>query len=63
MSKGKIWATTSSREALKEKFGVSPSTLTVALNFQVDSVLGRRIRAYAVNFLRCAIWMEEQKFI
>lgn len=63
MSKGKIWATTESRRALLEKFGVQPSALTYALNFKVDSKKSRDIRRYAVNFLQCAIWLEESNFI
>lgn len=63
MSRGKIWATAASRRALMEKFGVNPSTITSSLNFQSFGFRNRDIRRYAVNFLECAVWMDETKFI
>lgn len=63
MTKGKIWATTESRKALIDKFGVNASTITLTLNFKSFSFLNRNIRRYAVNFLQCAVWLEESKFV
>ena len=63
MNKGKIWATTESRRALIEKFGVNASTITMTLNFKSSSLLNRDIRRYAVNFLKSPVWIEEDRFI
>lgn len=63
MSRGKIWATTESRRALMEKFGVKASTITLSLNFKSFSRQNRDIRRYAVNFLQCAVWLKETQFI
>lgn len=63
MSKGKIWATAESRRALMDKFVVNPSTITTSLNFQCFGFRNRDIRRYAVNFLQCAVWIDESKFI
>lgn len=60
---GKVFATTETRKALAEKFGVQQGTLTYALNFKCDSLLARKIRVYAVNFLKCAVWIDESTII
>ena len=61
--KGKVFATTDTRKALAEKFSVQQGTLTYALNFKCNSLLARRIRVYAINFLKCAVWIDESSII
>ena len=38
---------------LKEKFLVSEATISMALNFRLNSPKAREIRSYAVNYLKC----------
>lgn len=51
----KIYTTSKCREALRQKFGTSGVTISVALNFKSNSVLARKIRCYTVNHLQAYI--------
>jgi hypothetical protein len=60
---GKVFASTDSRQLLLSKFGLTASSLSKILNFESNSLLARKVRCYAVNFLKSAIWMDERRFI
>lgn len=46
-----IFLSTHNRNKLKEKFGVTDSSISFAIHFKRHSQLARRIRDYAVNQL------------
>lgn len=60
---GKVFACTESRRVLLEKFGLTAASLSKILNFDSNSLTARRVRCYAVNFLKSAIWIDERRFI
>lgn len=61
--KPKIFTTTEHRVSLKERFGVGDAVLSSCLCFRTNSSRARRMRAYAVNFMQCAVWMPEDRFL
>lgn len=61
--KGKIWATSEMRHILANRFNVGASTVSQSLNFKNSSMVSRNIRRFAANFLGCAVWLEESRFI
>ena len=56
MNKQIIYAVALDRKALMEKFSTVPSVISDALKFKCNSVMQRRIRCYAVNFLKCPVF-------
>ena len=48
----KVVVAINDRQALSEKFGVSVTSVSLALNFRTNSIMARRIRSYAVNILK-----------
>lgn len=63
MMHGKVFANTMSRKALGEKYHITAASLSKILSFESNSLLARQLRCYAVNFLQCAIWIDERRFI
>lgn len=51
-----IYAVAKDRRELMERFNVQACTVSEALRFRYNSMLQRRIRSYAVNFLECPIF-------
>lgn len=49
--KEKIWLTAELRKVLVKKFSCTEQTVCKALNFKLQSKLGREIRCYSVNTL------------
>lgn len=47
-----VFLTKNQRARLRKEYDVSECTLSEALHFKRKSVLSRRIRSFAVNFLR-----------
>lgn len=50
-----IYAVASDRRTIIEKFSTVPSVVSDALKFKCNSMLQRRIRSYAINFLGCPL--------
>lgn len=51
-----IYAVAADRKKIMEKFSTVPSVVSDALKYKCNSVLQRRIRVFAVNYLRCPIF-------
>ena len=52
MHSSRIYLGKSARAQMMEKFKVSPSNVSYALNFRYNSILMRQLRVYAVNWMR-----------
>lgn len=59
----RVFATAEARRRLMGRFGVSATAVSNALRFKSRSGQARQVRSYAVNFLQCAVWMAETRFI
>ena len=55
----KIWLSARDRKKIQERYKVSAATVSDTLNFKVNSLLNRRMRAYAMNFLHGMIMESE----
>lgn len=51
-----IYAVASDRKRIMQKFNTVPSVVSDALKFKCNSVFQRKIRSYAVNYLRCPVF-------
>lgn len=58
-----VYAPKNARAAIAKKFEVVPSTISDAVHFNSHSILARDIRAYAVNFLGCALFIDKRVFL
>lgn len=52
-----IFISPTARAQLKEHFGCSEPTISDAIHFRYNSFLARSIRVYAVNYLKCAVFI------
>lgn len=52
MSARRIYLSKVGRERVKEKFALSPSTVSEILNFKRSNRRAAEVRAYSVNFLK-----------
>lgn len=57
----KVFLSTQNRRKLKEQFQCSNATISDSLNFRNNSLVGRRIRMYAINHLN-GIFIEGLRF-
>lgn len=63
MKKREIKATVEDRNLLQERYSVHRLTVIYALSFQGGSLLGRTIRAYAVNVMGLPTMEDSKHFI
>lgn len=53
----------SDRQRLFEMTGYGKSVISKAMLFLANSLAARRMRAYAVNFLGCHVYLDESRVI